>query len=312
MFGGVFLSGQLQSGNSREYTVKIIPHQGETVHSIRLPLRVFKYGLASLAVGAVLFVGAFSYSTYSFFDSKSDAAELHELRQVTHMQQDQLSQLAKKANAMQDEMDQLSQMERELRLLSGAAAPAEEVPVGTVHEGQGGPWIEPNVKNVQQALDNIQRRLDQSRASLEEIREALAEKHQRAIYQQQLARTIPAGWPTSGEISSAYGLRWEGTDFHPGVDIANDYGTPITATADGVVIVSGWNSGGYGNMVDIDHGNGIVTRYGHAQEVVVSPGQAVTRGQIIAFMGSTGFSTGPHLHYEVRINGEAVNPSGYL
>ena len=65
-------------------------------------------------------------------------------------------------------------------------------------------------------------------------------------------------------------------------------------------------------MVDIDHGNGIVTRYGHAQEVVVSPGQVVQRGQIIAFMGSTGFSTGPHVHYEVRIDGEPVNPAGYL
>ena len=74
---------------------------------------------------------------------------------------------------------------------------------------------------------------------------------------------------------------------------------------------NGWN-GGYGNMVDIDHGNGIMTRYGHAEEVVVSSGQVVRRGQIIAFMGSTGFSTGPHCHYEVRLNGEAVNPANYL
>ena len=123
---------------------------------------------------------------------------------------------------------------------------------------------------------------------------------------------IPSIWPTTGEVSSPYGLRWEGTDFHPGIDIANDEGTAIVATADGVVDFAGWNSGGYGNMVDIDHGNGIMTRYGHASQVVVTAGQRVKRGQLIAYMGSTGFSTGPHVHYEVHINGNRVNPSSYL
>ena len=84
------------------------------------------------------------------------------------------------------------------------------------------------------------------------------------------------------------------------------------ATADGIVTTAGWNSGGYGNMVDIDHGNGIMTRYGHAMQVAVVAGQHVRRGQVIAYMGSTGFSTGPHVHYEVRINGTPVNPSTYL
>ena len=117
---------------------------------------------------------------------------------------------------------------------------------------------------------------------------------------------------TRGEVSSPFGLRWNGSDFHPGIDIANDFGTPIVATADGVVTDAGWNAGGYGNKVDIDHGNGIMTRYGHAQSIVVHTGQHVRRGQIIAYMGSTGFSTGPHVHYEVRIHGEPVNPAPYL
>ncbi len=123
---------------------------------------------------------------------------------------------------------------------------------------------------------------------------------------------IPSIWPTTGVVSSPYGLRWGGTDFHPGMDIANDMGTPIVATADGVVEYAGWNSGGYGNMVDINHGNGMMTRYGHASQVVVSTGQQVKRGQLIAYMGSTGFSTGPHVHYEVHINGNRVNPISYL
>ena len=123
---------------------------------------------------------------------------------------------------------------------------------------------------------------------------------------------IPSIWPTTGVVTSPYGLRWGGTDFHPGMDIANDMGTPIVATADGVVEYAGWNSGGYGNMVDIDHGNGIMTRYGHASQVVVSTGQQVKRGQLIAYMGSTGFSTGPHVHYEVHVHGQRVNPISYL
>ena len=89
-------------------------------------------------------------------------------------------------------------------------------------------------------------------------------------------------------------------------------GTPIVATADGVVTIAGWNAGGYGNMVDIDHGSGVSTRYGHASAVVVTPGQRVRRGQIIAYVGSTGHSTGPHLHYEVRLSGQPVNPTSYL
>ena len=75
---------------------------------------------------------------------------------------------------------------------------------------------------------------------------------------------------------------------------------------------AGWNEGGYGNMVDIDHGNGILTRYGHASEVLVHEGQHVKRGDVIAYMGSTGFSTGPHVHYEIHVHGETVNPASYL
>ena len=122
----------------------------------------------------------------------------------------------------------------------------------------------------------------------------------------------PSIWPVTGVVTSPYGLRWNGSDFHPGIDIANELGTPIVATADGVVEFAGWNSGGYGNMVDINHGNGIMTRYGHASQVLVSTGQSVKRGQVIAYMGSTGFSTGPHVHYEVHVNGQKVNPISYL
>lgn len=125
----------------------------------------------------------------------------------------------------------------------------------------------------------------------------------------------PSIWPTSGEITSTFGWRaspWgEGRELHPGLDIANSMGTPIAATADGVVVQSG-PAGGYGNVVQIDHGNGIETIYGHNSRLAVNVGQVVKKGQIIAYMGSTGRSTGPHAHYEVRVNGVAVDPMPYL
>ena len=125
----------------------------------------------------------------------------------------------------------------------------------------------------------------------------------------------PNIWPVTGPISSYYGYRTSpggiGSTFHEGVDIAGDYGTPISATAAGTVTQAGW-VGGYGYLVEVKHADGIVTRYGHNCAVLVYEGQHVDQGSMIALMGSTGNSTGPHCHYEVRIHGEAVDPMYFL
>ena len=124
--------------------------------------------------------------------------------------------------------------------------------------------------------------------------------------------TTPTGWPTDGFISSGYGLRWNGAEFHQGIDIAAEMGTPIVATADGVVTLAGWNAGGYGNMVDIDHGNGLKTRYAHASKVFVKIGDIVKAGERIALVGRTGRATGSHLHFEVHVNDVPQNPVAFL
>ncbi len=130
----------------------------------------------------------------------------------------------------------------------------------------------------------------------------------------------PAGaggmiWPISGPITSEFGWRTHpifGTArFHSGLDIGGDYGMPIYAAAGGTVIYAGWISG-YGNAVIIDHGGGVTTLYGHNDSLNVSEGENVSQGQVIAMCGSTGNSTGPHCHFEVRENGEPVSPYGYL
>ncbi|MBU7583044.1 MAG: peptidoglycan DD-metalloendopeptidase family protein [Nostoc sp. TH1S01] len=118
-------------------------------------------------------------------------------------------------------------------------------------------------------------------------------------------------WPAKGVFTSGYGWRWG--RMHKGIDVANATGTPVYASADGVIEVAGWNKGGYGNLVDIRHPDGSITRYGHNSKILVRVGQQVRQGETIALMGSTGFSTGPHTHFEIHPSGKgAVNPIAFL
>lgn len=117
-------------------------------------------------------------------------------------------------------------------------------------------------------------------------------------------------WPISGPVTSEYGPRWGG--FHPGIDIAGPNGGAIVAARSGTVIYSQFNDGGYGNMIVIDNGGGYATAYAHQSKLGVSVGQSVSQGQVIGYEGSTGFSTGPHLHFEIRVDGSAQNPRNFL
>jgi murein DD-endopeptidase MepM/ murein hydrolase activator NlpD len=116
-------------------------------------------------------------------------------------------------------------------------------------------------------------------------------------------------WPVQGVLTSPYGMRWG--RMHEGIDIGAPTGTPIYAAAGGTVNYAGWE-GGYGNLTLIDHGNGLATAYGHQSRFAVSSGQTVSRGQLIGYVGSTGHSTGPHVHFEVRVNGVPNDPLNYL
>jgi murein DD-endopeptidase MepM/ murein hydrolase activator NlpD len=117
-------------------------------------------------------------------------------------------------------------------------------------------------------------------------------------------------WPANGALTSGFGYRWGA--LHAGLDIANGVGTPIRAAKGGTVIVAGWNGGGYGNWVIIDHGGGFSTLYGHMSRIRTSEGASVKQGEQIGDMGSTGNSTGPHLHFETRVNGNPQDPTRYL
>ncbi len=148
--------------------------------------------------------------------------------------------------------------------------------------------------------------------ALEAESAALAAKIQASI-SAGTASAVPSSagliWPVSGPVTSGFGPRWG--RLHEGIDIAVPEGTPVVASAAGVVIHAGW-LGGYGNLVVVDHGGGLATAYAHNSAYAVAVGDSVSQGQVIAYSGNTGNSSGPHVHFEVRVNGTAVDPLGYL
>ena len=158
-----------------------------------------------------------------------------------------------------------------------------------------------------QALEHMRSLQEQSATLAARIRSAQSS----AIVPGPTGQPSAAGfiWPVHGVLTSGYGWRWG--RMHEGIDLAVSMGTPVVAAATGTVIVAGW-LGGYGNLVVVDHGNGFATAYGHNTSVTVGVGQSVAQGQLIAYSGNTGHSTGPHVHFEVRINGSPVDPLGYL
>jgi murein DD-endopeptidase MepM/ murein hydrolase activator NlpD len=174
--------------------------------------------------------------------------------------------------------------------------------------------------------DQVAAAEQREQAAIEDIRARKADfEAQYNAVQAQIAAMVSRGnptpgnhrfiWPVDGPVSSGFGSRVQpiigASTFHPGVDIAVSQGTPIKAAGDGVVKMAGPN-GGYGNFTLIDHGGGLATGYGHQSRIAVSVGQHVSTGQVIGYVGSTGTSTGPHLHWEVRVNGSPVNPMGWV
>jgi len=163
------------------------------------------------------------------------------------------------------------------------------------------------------ALASVQQQKEEYLHEVESLLAVSASLASRIQTSQSSSSVVPSSsglvWPVSGPVTSGYGWRWG--RMHEGIDIAVPTGTPVVAAASGRVIVAGW-MGGYGNLVVVDHGGGLATAYGHNSSFAVGSGSTVSQGQTIAYAGSTGNSTGPHVHFEVRVNGSPVDPLGYL
>lgn len=293
--------------DKREYTLMFVPHHGKSAFSLRIPIKALKITAAALGILMVLSLGTFIHYRHTVNVANSEKAELERLREVNASQNKQIEQLAKATAVLQEDIGRLNKLDAEIRRLVNSDEQPAASRSGTVRStpqgGQGGPVVKPQAGELTNLVKELQATAKAREQSLSNLRDTLVERNAR------IAAT-PTIWPTYGDVTSRYGWRW-GSDWHPGIDIANDYGTPIVATADGTVTFSGWYSG-YGKMIQIDHHNSIVTVYAHNSENLVDVGQAIKKGDIIAYMGSTGYSTGPHCHYEVRVNGSTVNPANFL
>ena len=154
--------------------------------------------------------------------------------------------------------------------------------------------------------------LQMTKEELDEAESGTVQDQIRAILSTSNPAFLPTMWAHLGKINNEFGFRrnpfgGRSYEFHAGMDIDGERGDSVMAPANGTIIKAGWQ-GGYGNMIEIDHGNGLTTRYGHLSKIEIQVGDAVQRGQLIGLVGSTGRSTGPHLHYELRLNDKSINP----
>ena len=292
-------------------------------------IKKIKYAGAGIGAVLLLLVGTSIYSIYSMTSLQAQN-ELY--RNQMKLAEQRLDDLVRKSQTV----DKLSEQMQSMVNGNLSQTPATQ---DSLQNGQGGASTVPDVAANVAEDKPVSSRVHTPGQLLNEML-ALDNKlnHQikkmidlRSVAMTNLAGTVmPAGlgistastgsvtpdiWPVSGVVSSHFGFRISpggiGSTYHEGLDIASSYGNPVHATANGRITQAGWVNG-YGYLVEIDHGNGIKTRYGHNSAILVSVGDQVVEGQTISLIGSTGNSTGPHCHYEVRVNGEAVDPTLFL
>jgi murein DD-endopeptidase MepM/ murein hydrolase activator NlpD len=233
---------------------------------------------------------------YGFYGLTQQAAHLR----IEHENQRLRAENDKQRQALQNLNNRVEAVEDTSRKLA-AEVPSAPAETQAVH-GQGGPAHPVDSAAALAALESKTAKLEREMRMYESFL--------------RLHGMTPSIWPVMGKLESGVGGRrnpfgGRGYEYHEGQDIDAVYGTPVKAAATGKVIIAG-RQRGYGNVIYVDHGNGLSTRYGHLSEIDVSVGQTVTRGQVIGLVGSTGRSIGPHLHYEVRINNQPVDPRQYL
>ncbi len=281
--------------------------------TLRLGVFVFFSIVILLATSFVLFN---SYLSINPEDSRL-SAELERLREENQAQKFHIQRFAGQISQLNQQMERLQNFYAKLKIMANI----------DLHEYQdasmatGGPQPqEPEMsiyleKSLKQQIHRIHWEMEELHMQAR-IQEQNAYKVEKFFdSQRSLLASTPTIWPIRGWITSPFGHRvspFTGTlQMHDGLDICARLGTPIKATAAGVIIYSGWKSQ-YGKTVTIDHGYGYLTRYAHMSKIIAKNGQRIKRGEIIGNVGSTGRSTGPHLHYEVRVNGLPVDPKKYL
>jgi murein DD-endopeptidase MepM/ murein hydrolase activator NlpD len=313
-----------------------IPTTDGSIRSISVPL-LLVYAGAGVAVAVVSFL-VLSYfgmtATVARFYHQQVVKDAHieelakknaELERINAANKKQLEGFAKRTAELEEELSRLDALSKEIMgIIKGkkvSTAPVSLASRGDYERGalpgaeRGAPGTDEPVAEDEALVTQTESRLDELVRAVDTMSTSFSSLRRSAeSYRSKLDHT-PSGWPTRGRVTSSFGRRRHPItgriQGHEGIDIAAPTGTPIRATANGTVRFSGTQAG-YGRMVIIDHGYGLQTVYAHNSRNVVRAGQRVKRGQTIAYVGSSGTSTGPHVHYEVRLSGKPVNPRNYM
>jgi len=296
------------------FTVVIIPDKTSRVMRIKLPKTVLISGTAALA----LMIG---FGVFTFVRSLEMGARLETYRQMESQTLEQkvaLKRFSNEMDTLKGQIGRLRELDYKLRVITDLEVEKPSPSVygigGSLETGEG-----ISLENADKGQLDLVAVLDKDLARLREMANYQEESFNNLkTYlsdQKDLIERTPHRWPSRGFVSSNFGPRVDPftglTRLHEGIDIVARRGTPVMAPAEGIVTYAGVDPT-LGEMVVIDHGYGVITRYGHNDTLLVREGQRVRRGDPISTVGSSGKSTGPHLHYEIRINDIAVNPQGYL
>lgn len=290
------------------YFIKIVPQRGDVVHRFEVTRKHIVSG--SAALGTVLLL-VLAFAGFQVF-------RVHAQQAALQSQHEQLQTLDKKATAIRSQLQQVQQQNQEIQQLIGVGGkPRAHAPRVQKKTSWAPAGAKPAVVQLERHVDQLAQASNETlrqSADLRRLTLHVLNIHRLAeMARGKLLAAIPSIDPVEGApVVGCFCYRSApDVEFHPGVDLGANYGQDIHAAAAGTIASADWD-GGYGMKIDIDHGNGYHTWYAHLSRFDVSAGQYVHKGELIGQVGDTGFSTGPHLHYQVMLNGTAVDPAPYL
>ena len=302
-----------------EFTVVIFPGSMVSPKKFCLPKKFAKLAFTIVGIFLLAFFGSSVYFVQQYLELRGNDAELAKLRKESKIRKIQVEKFSHQVKNFETEMARLERFEKKLRVITALENSPKSV---EKNWGVGGPFglttssfntamgrgAASMVERLSNGLDHLDKQAKIQNISFQELDNFF--KNQKS-----LLSSTPSIWPTRGWVTSGFGFRkspFTGLrEKHEGWDIAARSGSPVRATADGEVVVEG-REYGYGNLIEVSHGYGVVTRYGHNSKHLVKVGDHVKRGQVISLVGNTGRSTGPHLHYEVLLHGVPVSPKNYI
>ena len=295
------------------FNILVFGQKTSKTRHLRIHKKTFKVGLYLLAFCLLLTIFFFC----DYIQVRKRGFELAQLRSETEEQRTKIHFFSSKIEDLEKQLARLKDFDKKIRIIANLEKGGET----TSFVGMGGPSPSDVREKLRAERDEAglvqQMRTDVERLKSEAVsrEESLSELEKLLLTKKDMLTHTPSIWPVHGWVTSGFGFRTNPftglSQMHEGLDISNRDGTPVIAPADGIVSATGKDFS-YGNVVVISHGFGITTRHNHLSKILVGAGQKVKRGDRIAEVGSTGKSTGPHLHYEVRINGIPVNPARYI